>query len=100
MSQVGILMHGRAEIPRNTKELGDRACRAHAFRPMAGRELIDNDVAPSAVSANCVTTMPSFDPMYFRKSLIIVELRQTARIVSGIEMAALAHDQAKIKQNS
>ena len=50
-----------------------------------GRELIDNDVAPSAVSANCVTAMPLFEPMYFRKSLIIVELRQTARIVSGIE---------------
>lgn len=52
---------------------------------MAGRELIDDDVAPSAVSANCVTAMPLFEPMYFRKSLIIVELRQTARVVSGIE---------------
>lgn len=73
------------KIPRNTKELGDRACRAHAFRPMTRGELIDNDVAPSAISANCVTAMPLFEPMYSRKSLIIVELRQTARIVSGIE---------------
>lgn len=39
--------------------------------------------------------MPLFEPMYFRKSLIIVELRQTARIVSGIEWEHWDENQAK-----
>jgi hypothetical protein len=52
---------------------------------MARGELIDNGVARQRYSANCVTAMPLFEPMYFRKSLIIGELQQTACIVSGIE---------------